>query len=191
MYERLEERNADPAARKKYLEEDLASQIGAAVEADLVNQPDWKDSEKPLVAEFKVKIPGWASSAGKRVMVPAAVFAASEKGVFEHAKRTYPIYFEYPHQKVDDITIEFPSGWQIDSLPKPQERDAKAALYSLKVEQAQGTVHVKRILSIDFLVLETKYYPTIRNFFQIVRTGDGEQIVVRPGETHASNEAIN
>jgi hypothetical protein len=27
----------------------------------------------------------------------------------------------------------------------------------------------------------------LRNFFQAVRTGDGMQIVVQPGEIHASN----
>jgi hypothetical protein len=27
----------------------------------------------------------------------------------------------------------------------------------------------------------------LRNFFQVVRNGDGEQIVLQPGEIHASN----
>jgi hypothetical protein len=27
----------------------------------------------------------------------------------------------------------------------------------------------------------------LRNFFQVVRTGDGEQIVLQPGGIHASN----
>jgi hypothetical protein len=27
----------------------------------------------------------------------------------------------------------------------------------------------------------------LRNFFQTIRTGDGEQIVLQPGEVHASN----
>jgi hypothetical protein len=35
--------------------------------------------------------------------------------------------------------------------------------------------------------LEPKFYPALRSFFQTVRTGDGVQIVVQPGEIHASN----
>jgi hypothetical protein len=35
--------------------------------------------------------------------------------------------------------------------------------------------------------LEAKYYPALRNFFQAVRTGDEEQIVLQPGTASASN----
>jgi hypothetical protein len=187
MYHRLDERNADQVERKKFLEERVTSQIGGASEAELTNQPDWNNSETPLIAEFDVKIPGWASNTGKRVMIPAAIFTTAEKGLFEHANRVHPIYFEYPHQKLDDISIELPPGWQVSSVPAPQERDAKAALYSLKVEQSQGSLRLTRKLTIDFLLLEQKFYPALRSFFQTVRTGDGVQIVVQPGEIHASN----
>ena len=126
--------------RKKFLEEDVISQIGAGAEAELTNKPDWTNSETPLVAEFNLKIPGWASSAGRRAVIPAAIFTAAEKGTFEHANRVHPIYFEYPHQKSDDVTIDLPPGWQVSSVPQPQNRDAKAAVYSLKVEPEPGIV---------------------------------------------------
>jgi hypothetical protein len=35
--------------------------------------------------------------------------------------------------------------------------------------------------------LETKYYAALRNLFEAVRTSDGLQIVVQPGDIHASN----
>jgi len=187
MYQRLEERHADDAARKKYLEDGLKSQIEAGTEVDLTNKPDWASSETPLVAEFDLKIPGWASNAGRRVMIPAAVFNAGEKGVFEHAQRAYAIYFEYPHLKADDLTIELPAGWQVSSVPPPQNQDGHVIVYSLKVDQSPGTVRLTRKFSVDFMMLEAKYYTALRNFFQVVRTGDGEQIVLQPGEIHASN----
>jgi Domain of Unknown Function with PDB structure (DUF3857)/Transglutaminase-like superfamily len=79
MYHRLGVRNADEVTRKKSLESRLTNQIPVASEVELTNQPDWANSETPLVAVFKVKIPDWASAAGKRKMVPAAVFNATEK----------------------------------------------------------------------------------------------------------------
>ena len=187
MYQRLEERNADAVARKKFMEELVTSQISAASQADLSNQPDWSSSETPLIAEFNLKIPGWASSAGRHAVIPAAIFTAAEKGVFEHANRVQPIYFEYPHEKADDLTIELPPGWQVTSVPSPQDSDGHIVLYSLKVEKAAGTLRLTRKLTIDVLLLDRKYYPALRKFFQAVRTGDGEQIVLQPGEIHASN----
>src|SRR5882762_10640744 len=121
MYHRVEERNEDEVARKKFLEELVTGQIAAGAEAELTNNPDWSSSETPLVAEFHLKIPGWASNAGKRVVLPAAIFTTAEKGIFEHANRVQPIYFEYPYEKADDMNIELPPGWQVSSVPAAQD----------------------------------------------------------------------
>ncbi|MFY9905717.1 MAG: DUF3857 domain-containing protein [Terriglobales bacterium] len=187
MYHRLEERHADDVARKKFLEERVTSQIGVPAEAELTNQPDWADSETPLVAEFNLKIPGWTSNAGKKVLIPAAVFTMGEKKVFEHANRVHPIYFEYPHEKLDDITIEMPPGWQVNSVPPLQDHNGRIITYALKVEQSPGTLRLTRKLAIDVLLLDQKYYASLRNFYENVRTSDGSQIVAVPGEIHASN----
>jgi Domain of Unknown Function with PDB structure (DUF3857) len=187
MYHRLEQRHADEVARKKFLEESLTSQIEAASEVELTNQPDWTSSETPLVAEFNLKIPGWASNAGRRVMVPAAIFTAAEKGTFEHANRVHPIYFEYPHEKADDMTVELPPGWHVSSVPPAKDQDGHIIRYTLKVDPSQGSLRLTRKLSIDILLIDQKYYASLRQFFQVVRTGDGEQIVLQPGEIHARN----
>jgi hypothetical protein len=184
---REEERNADEVARKKSLERHVTSLVGVPAEAELTNQPDWIDSETPLVAAFNLKVPGWASNAGKRVVIPAVLFDAADKGLFEREHRVHPIYFEYPHGRLEDVTIELPPGWQVSSVPPPQDQNKKVMSYSLKVEQGPGTVRLTRTLTVDFLLVEQKYYTALRNFFQAVRTGDGQQIVLQPGESHASN----
>src|SRR5208337_1095037 len=96
MYHRREMRHADETERKKFLEDALKGQIPVSADAELMNKPDWDRSDTPLVAEFDLKVPGWAASAGKRATIPAGVFTAREKHVFEHADRVYPVYFEYP-----------------------------------------------------------------------------------------------
>jgi hypothetical protein len=187
MYWRVGERNADAVARKKLLEKSVTEQIPMAAEAELTNKPDWASSETPLVAEFALKIPGWASNAGKHVILPAAIFSAGQKGVFEHANRVHPVYFEYPYQDIDDVSVVLPPGWQISSLPSAQDEDEKLVAYNLNFEQLPGTVRQRRKLTFDVLLLDQKYYGALRNFFQTIRTGDGEQIVLQPGEVHASN----
>ena len=187
MYHRLEVRHADEVARKKFLEDRAKFQIPAAAEAELTNQPDWSGSETPLVAEFDLKIPGWASNAGKRVLIPAGVFTAVEKRIFEHANRVYPIYFDYPYEKADDITIELPPGWQVSSVPPAKDQDLHLVGYGLKVEGGRDTLHLTRKFKVDFMILESKYYSALRSFFQAVRTGDEEQIVLQPGAATASN----
>jgi hypothetical protein len=187
MYHRLDVRHADEVARKKFLEDRVKTQVPVGIEVELTNQPDWGASETPLVAEFDVKIPGWASNAGRRALIPAAVFTAVEKHTFEHTNRVHPIYFEYPYEKVDDVTIELPAGWQVGSVPAGQDKDAHVISYTLKVEGAKNTLHLTRMLKVDFLILDPKYYPALRSFFELVRTGDEEQIILQPGAATASN----
>jgi hypothetical protein len=100
--------------------------------------------------------------------------------LFDHANRVHAVYFEYPSQKVDDVTIELPLGWQVASSPNPQNQAAKVIGYSLKVDHDAGALHWTRKLNVDVLYLEPKYYPSLRNFFQGVRTGDDEQVVLQP-----------
>jgi Domain of Unknown Function with PDB structure (DUF3857) len=187
MQRRVEERNEDEADRKKLLEDQAKEYIPAASEVELTNKPDWSSSSAPLVAEYKLKIPGWVSGAGRRVLLPVGIFSASEKHVFDHAERTHPIYFRFPFEKLDDVTITLPPGWQVNSLPpEPDEGgDGAPVGYTLKVENNKQTLHLTRKLRVDLLLLETKYYPTLRNFFQVVRKGDEQQIVMQPGAPSA------
>ena len=188
-HRRVEERLADDAERKKFLEDEVKESIPAASEVELTNKPDWKASTPPLVAEFTLKVPGWVSGAGRRVLLPVGLFGAPERHLFDHADRVQPIYFQYPFQRVDDIDIELPLGWQISTLPAPQKQDAHVIVYSMKAENNKGTLHLKRTLNVDILMLEQKYYSALRNFFQAVRTVDEQQVILQPAAASASTGA--
>jgi hypothetical protein len=57
----------------------------------------------------------------------------------------------------------------------------------LKVEKDNASLHLTRKLSMDFLLLEQKYYTALRNFFEIVRTNDDQQILLKPTAAAAGN----
>ena len=181
MRDRFEAEHADNRARKKLLEDELKEQIPGAAEAELTNEPDWSSSEPPLVAEFSLKIADWGSNAGKRIVLPAAIFTASEKHMFDHAHRIHSIYFQYPYEKADDITIELPAGWQVAALPRSQRLDGNVVSYTRNAENNEGRLHLSRTLNVDILKLDVSYYASLRDVFQQVRTGDEEAIVLQPG----------
>ena len=187
QWRRVEERNQDDTERKKFLEDGLKETIPAGSEVELTKQPEWSSSETPLIAEFSVKIPGWATPVGKRMMVPAAFFANGEKHMFEHAERVWPVYFRFPYKIVDDINVQVPDGWQVESLPAPEDRDLKAAEYALKAEKASGSVHIQRMLRSDLFMVGKENYPALRAFFQLVKSKDEQQVVLLPGAAAAAN----
>lgn len=187
MQRRMQERNEDEADRKKFLEDQAKEFVPAAIEVELTSKPDWRSSDSSLIAEYKLKIPGWVSGAGRRALLPVGIFCATEKNVFDHTERVHPIYFEFPSEKIDEVTIKLPLGWQVSSLPTAQDKDLKGVRYVLKAQTDKDTVHLNRQLSLDLMLLDSKYYPTLRNFFQLVRTGDEEQVVLQPIGARASN----
>jgi hypothetical protein len=187
LQRRIEQRNEDDANRKKFLEDQLREYIPVGIDVELTNKPDWGSSAPTLVAEYDLKVQGWASGAGKRALVPMGLFSATEKHVFEHANRVHPIYFEYPFEKIDEVTIDLPLAWKVSSLPAPQNQDAKAVLYVMKAEDNKGTLHVTRRLRVDLVMVDPKSYPVLRSFFQVVRSGDDQQVVLQPGTAAVSN----
>ncbi len=186
LQRRIDERDTDEAGRKTFLEDEVKDEVPAAIEVELTNKPDWELSSSTLTAEFHLKVPGWASNAGRRSLVPVGLFSAPEKHLFDHANRVHRIYIEFPFQRLDDVTISLPSGWQLASAPKPENEGGNVLGYALKVDGNKTTLHLSRTLNVNFLLMDTKYYSSLRGFFQVVRTGDESQIVLQPDVASAS-----
>jgi hypothetical protein len=187
IQQRTERRNQDEVERKKYLEDHVQEDIPAGAEVELSNHPAWDNPSMPLVAEFNLKVTGWASAAGRHVLFPVGLFGGGEKNLFEHANRVHPIYMEYPFQEQDDLVIEVPAGWQVGSLPEAKTQNGGSVLtYTTKTVNETGRLHLTRTLDVSFLLLDAKQYPALRSFFQQIRTGDEQQIVLQTGNATAS-----
>ena len=180
-WRRLAERNEDATERRKFLEKDVESDVPVGVDVKLTNTPDWSAAETPLVAEFDFRVPGWAAAAGNRALMPMGLFGGAEKHTFEHSARVHPLYFAFPYQHTDEVAIELPPGWQVSSVPKPRSTDIKVAAYNTSAQATGTTLNMKRQLKLNTIILQTKFYEQIRDFYQAVRAGDEDQIVVTPG----------
>jgi transglutaminase-like putative cysteine protease len=186
-WRRSVERDEDQNQHKKFLEDEVKASIPAPAEIELTNKPDWTSSSPTLVAEFNLKVPGWVSGAGRRQLLPVGLFSAPEKHICDRPTRVHPLYFSWKFQKQDDIRIVLPPEWQARDLPKPQSTETDLVGYSLSSENDKGTLRLVRKLRSDVISLETDQYETLHRFYQAVRTGDEQQLVLEPSGTPASN----
>ncbi len=180
-WRRFAERHEDDTERRQFLEDDIQGDVPTGIDVKLTNMPDWNGPDSPLVAEYDLKVPGWATAAGRRLLFFVGLFGRGEKHTFEHGARVHPLYFHFPYQHVDDVAIELPPGWQVSSTPKARTADQKFVRYTMATQEADGSLHLRRELMLNLLYVEAKYYPTLRDFFQTVRAGDEDQVVVSPG----------
>jgi hypothetical protein len=181
LWRRLEERHEDDTERKRYLEDQLQRDIPSGLVAELTNGPEWDNSSATLVAAYEVKIPGWAMLAGPRALFPTGLFGGKEKNMLQHAVRVQPLYFNFPYQSSDDVTIKLPTDWQMSSMPAKRSDDCQGLVYSSSTELKDGRLHFRRDLSMNVTLLPDKYYSLLQDFFHNVRNGDEDRaVVIRP-----------
>ena len=118
--------------------------------------------------------------AGRRALVPVGLFGGGEKHIFEHGARVHPIYFHFPYVHSDEAVIELPPGWKVASVPNPRKGDMKVVRYSMSTAAGANTLTLSRELVVDFVLVQSKFYPSLRDFYQQMRAGDDEQAVVTP-----------
>lgn len=179
---RLEHRRADEAGRRKALEDEVRERLPAGSTVELTNKPNWEGPEEPLRAEFHIKTPNFGTSTGRRLLLPLAVFQANMKYPFQTTKRVHPIYFAYPFQTLDDITLEVPKGYEVESLPTPRSKAFPFGRYEISRRSEGGKLRLERRLVMDGYFFRVEGYSALRVFYDAVRAGDEEQVVLKAVE---------
>ncbi len=179
-WRRLDERNEDDAARRQFLEKQVEAALASGIDVKLTNSPDWSSAETPLVAQFELRVPGWATGAGRRELLPIGLFGAGVRQGFQHATRVHPVYFGYPHELHDELAIALPTGWHLESLPPGSAEDLKVLRYRITASGDTRSLKVTRDLDINLYEAKAASYPAIQGFFEKVRVGDEQQAVVAP-----------
>lgn len=101
------------------LKEELKQQISTA-EISNISVENIKDASKPLVYQYNVKVPGYGQKTGKRLFLQPGFFEYGSSPLFSSASRKYDVYFRYPWSENDDIEINLPKGFSLDSADRPE-----------------------------------------------------------------------
>ncbi len=179
LVRRLDHIRDDAEARKKDFEQELADilPVGAAVTLTGVEHAD--DSAPALVLRYDVSLPGLATVAGDKVLLPVFPLGGTGQYPFRHAERRFPVYFPYPFREFDDIRIELPAGLVPEVRPAAHKTQNEFSGYSLAcVDEGDGKLHVQRDLIIKKSYFAVDKYAAVKSFYEAARAADGEQIVL-------------
>jgi hypothetical protein len=178
MLRRLDTDEDDNAGRKKSLLDEAKSWVPAGATVELTNSPDWTGPEVPLVAEFNLKMHAWGTSTGRRVLLSERVFTSPISRQFDHTSRIYPVYFNYAYTGVDDVTLQLPLVLRVGSLPPPQDRRTDMGFYQVSCEKQEASIHLTRKMGLTGILYPVQVYAELRNFFNQVKAGDEQQVVL-------------
>ena len=124
-----------PAKREENLRDEIKAQMSTA-EVYAVHIENVTDPVKPFVSAYHVKVPGYAQRTGKRLFLQPAFFQHGIGPLFVTSERRYPIYFHYPWSEEDNVAIELPQGYALDSA------DAPASFSAGPISQYQPKIFV-------------------------------------------------
>jgi hypothetical protein len=181
LVHRLEQNDSDEAERTKALEDELRRMLPATATVHLDSAIGWSGQDDPVDATFSVEIPGYATATGKRLLLPTNLFESQSKQPFVHDKRATPIYFQYPFRTLDRIAITVPSSLQVESLPKQHKVLQDSAGYVTSYELQGQQVIIRREFDQNGFAFPTNYYPTLKSFYEQVKTSDEDTAVLRQG----------
>jgi transglutaminase-like putative cysteine protease len=184
---RLKAIDQDDAARRKDLEEALQHMLPQGAVVKLLSTDAWETPETPLKAQFQIQIPNYASRAGQRLVLPVALFHANAQNPFASARRTHPVYFEYPYEVYEDVTLALPPGIQVESLPPHAKIDRGLTVYEFSAEKQGNTLHLKRSVKMQVYYLPVDRFPALRHFYEEVRTSDEQQAILQPQQEALKN----
>ncbi len=179
---RLEGIDQDETGRRNSLQDELKAWLPAGAVVKLVNSQGWESSDEPLMANFKVEIPSFASIAGRRLIVPAFFFPTLKKNIFTSQIRRYPIAFPYPFAEVDELYLKLPAGYTLEEPPYRRKAGLSYAGYEISSSLDEGQLVTKRKLHFDDVQMPPEKYEELKNFFSIVQKGDGGEAVLQVRE---------
>ncbi len=187
---RLSALATDEAGRKKELEDELKRWLPANAKVEMTDSAAWEKEYEPLTAIFQVEVPEFASAAGKRLLIPTALFLPKTKRILKSGPRKYPIYYHYAFTEVDHLSLQSPEGYSAETLAAPQTETTWFAKYSNNASTTGKYVNLERSLRFGGVIFQPDRYDELRRFFSKVQSGDELQTVLHQGaptEAHKAN----
>jgi hypothetical protein len=177
------ERNEDDEGRKKGIERTVRESLPADATFDLTQMKGWEDNNVPLHIEGKLRMSGFGATTGRRILAPATIFKSTQVKAFQPSKRRNDIYFSFPYLEKDDITLHVPQGYSLETVPAAINSPPRVLQYSLTTAADGNGVKVHRELNVSEIYFKVDYYQAVRQFFDLVRSGDETQLVLASAQT--------
>src|SRR5688572_19969954 len=117
--QKMVNRDESVSAREDRLKSYVRSAVSGTAEIEKVSIENANDPEKPLVYTFKIRVPGYAVKTGRRLFFQPNVYERGSQPQFTSNTRKYDVYFPFPFAEDDNVSIELPKGFSLESPDMP------------------------------------------------------------------------
>jgi hypothetical protein len=180
-----------PSEREETLRNSVKRRISNA-ELSNIQIENIADPIKPFVYTYHIRVPGYAQRTGKRIFLQPAFFEHGIAPLFSSSERKQAVYFHYPWQEQDEVTIELPAGYALDNA------DAPAPMSSAPVTEYIPTIGISKdgktlVYKRRFffggggnIIFPVASYSSLKNLFDLINKEDNHTITLKQAAATAS-----
>jgi len=173
-----------PAEQDQEIGEEIKGRLSTA-QVSAITVENAKDPAKPVIFRYHIKVPQYAQRTGRRLFFQPGFFTQGESATFTSSTRKYPLYFPFSWTEEDDITIELPQGFDLESADAPAAaKVGDVALSEIKMSaSADGhTLHYDRKFSFggtQVPMFPAAQYSAVKQLFDTFYTQNAHMLTLR------------
>lgn len=164
--------------RDEYLE--YLESHNNAIEIKDYTQENATELDKPVVENYTFISKNDTEIIDGKIYITPKLFLTDKENPFTQEVREYPIDFNFPFEDKFNISIEIPSGYSIESLPKPVNMvtgDEVGAFKYLAVA-TDNKIQITITATMNRAIIPADYYDVLKDFYQKVIEKQNEKIVL-------------
>lgn len=178
--------NLTPTQREDVLKNLVRSNILGSAEISDFTIENFSDPDKPFIYKFKVRVPGYTLRTGKRIFLQPNVFERSSAPMFTAGTRRYDVALNYAWSETDDIEIELPKGFSLESpdapAPVKDSQGISEDTIKMNVTKDGRTLFYKRNFAFGnngLLYFPAKSYAAVKNLFDAFYKANTHQLTLK------------
>jgi hypothetical protein len=142
--------------------------------------------DQPFVYKFHIRVPDYAQKTGKRLFLQPAFFQKGDPPRFSSSERTHAVYFNYPWEEQDKLTIQLPEDYALESPEMPAPLSAgQVSRHETKATIQGNKLSFQRTFFFDGLLFQKEQYPALKAYFDDCHKNDNATLTLKQTTTQS------
>jgi hypothetical protein len=171
-------RMANDGRRHNILERFLKADFESA-DVTLTGFSGADDLDAPLELDYELHWADFAETTKSRLIFRPSVFHGLSPSPFASDQRVGAVQFPYSWKETDDLSLQLPAGYKLESPSAPQSMPGDVLGYriGLSYRPAKGVINLRREFISNLSGVPLKLYPRLKGWYDNVAQNDGHELV--------------